>query len=403
MGTRFRKSINLGPLRINLSQSGVGFSIGNKFARITQKADGNIRTTTTIPGTGISHVEEHKVKTEKPAAAEHSAGYEKIQKRREETRQMIEEARRKQAELHSKWEHVTFELADVLEENEDGVRRQTLLRKVKEKRPPFDKERVVSLTKIEGSDEPQFSVSVNGYVVGTVPPKAAASIAEKWERIDCISAFEPYGRSTAHDYYGAQVYVRFHATPLAEVTPPSAGSINPVVLGVLAAFLIFAAAGCSSTPENAPTPVEPVQQEQVDEQAPQTDAETQPEETLGEIQTQPEPDPTPSPDPVVEPEPDPQPTPEPQPVTTPDPTPQPTPEPGPQPEQAEPVATLTPEQAFRESLKQYAYVGSSESDKYHKPTCRWTSKINDGNLVHFDSVEEAQAAGYEPCGTCKPK
>ena len=26
------------------------------------------------------------------------------------------------------------------------------------------------------------------------------------ERIDCISAFEPFGRSTAHDYYGAQVY-----------------------------------------------------------------------------------------------------------------------------------------------------------------------------------------------------
>ncbi|MFR0798498.1 MAG: Ada metal-binding domain-containing protein [Oscillospiraceae bacterium] len=79
------------------------------------------------------------------------------------------------------------------------------------------------------------------------------------------------------------------------------------------------------------------------------------------------------------------------------------PEPEPQPEQAEPAPTLTPEQAFRESLKQYAYVGSSESDKYHQPTCRWTSKINDGNLVHFDSAEEAQAAGYEPCGTCNPK
>ena len=389
MGARFRKSINIGPLRINLSKSGVGFSIGNKFARITKKADGNIRTTTTIPGTGISHVEEHRVKAEKPTDAAHSAGYEDIQKRREETRQMIEEARRKQAELHSKWEHVTFELAGVLEENEDGVRRQPLLRKVKEKRPPFDKERVVSLTEIEGSDEPQFAVSVNGYVVGTVPPKAAASIAEKWERIDCISAFEPYGRSTAHDYYGAQVHVRFHATPPAEATPPSAGSINPVVLGVLAAFLMFAAVGCSSTPELDPVPVEPVQQEQVDEQAPPTDAETLPDETPGEIQTQPEPDPTPAPDPVAEPDPDPQPTPEPQPepepVVTQEPTPTPEPEPEPQPEQSEPVTTLTPEQAFRESLKQYAYVGSAESDKYHRPTCRWTSKINDGNLVHFDS------------------
>lgn len=63
---------------------------------------------------------------------------------------------------------------------------------------------------------------------------------------------------------------------------------------------------------------------------------------------------------------------------------------------------ITPEQAFREKLMQYAYVGSSGSDKYHYPTCRWTSAINDGNLVHFDTEEEAAAAGYSPCSTCNP-
>lgn len=63
---------------------------------------------------------------------------------------------------------------------------------------------------------------------------------------------------------------------------------------------------------------------------------------------------------------------------------------------------VDPEQAFREKLAQYKYVGSSESDKYHYPSCRWTSTINDGNLVHFDTEEEATAAGYLPCGSCKP-
>lgn len=67
---------------------------------------------------------------------------------------------------------------------------------------------------------------------------------------------------------------------------------------------------------------------------------------------------------------------------------------------AEPEPTIDPEQAFRESLKQYFLVGSSESDKYHSPTCRWTDTINDSNLVHFDSFEEAKEAGYIPCGTC---
>lgn len=69
----------------------------------------------------------------------------------------------------------------------------------------------------------------------------------------------------------------------------------------------------------------------------------------------------------------------------------------------EPVVEVDPEQAFRDSLKQYFLVGSSDSDKYHTPSCKWNSKINNSNLVHFDSFEEAEAAGYEPCGTCKPK
>lgn len=67
-----------------------------------------------------------------------------------------------------------------------------------------------------------------------------------------------------------------------------------------------------------------------------------------------------------------------------------------------PVQTIDPEQAFRESLMQYNYVGSSESDKYHYPTCRWTNAINNTNLVHFDTEEEATSYGYSPCGSCKP-
>lgn len=59
MGIRFRKSINLGNgFRINVSKSGVGYSWGVKGARVTRTADGNIRTTASIPGSGISYVKE---------------------------------------------------------------------------------------------------------------------------------------------------------------------------------------------------------------------------------------------------------------------------------------------------------------------------------------------------------
>ena len=59
MGFRYRKSINLGGgFRINLSKSGVGYSWGGKGFRVTKTATGRTRTTTSIPGTGLSWVEE---------------------------------------------------------------------------------------------------------------------------------------------------------------------------------------------------------------------------------------------------------------------------------------------------------------------------------------------------------
>ena len=61
MGFRFNKSIRIGKnFRVNLSKSGIGYSFGVKGYRVTKTAKGNIRQTASIPGTGISYVEEHK-------------------------------------------------------------------------------------------------------------------------------------------------------------------------------------------------------------------------------------------------------------------------------------------------------------------------------------------------------
>ena len=65
MGLRFRKSIKVGPARINLSKSGIGYSVGTKGFRVTKTAKGTVRTTTSIPGTGISHVTETSSKKNK--------------------------------------------------------------------------------------------------------------------------------------------------------------------------------------------------------------------------------------------------------------------------------------------------------------------------------------------------
>lgn len=67
MGLRMRKSINLGGgFRINMSKSGIGYSWGIPGYRITKTAKGTTRRTYSIPGTGISYVDEtgkKKIKT----------------------------------------------------------------------------------------------------------------------------------------------------------------------------------------------------------------------------------------------------------------------------------------------------------------------------------------------------
>ena len=58
MGFHFKKSIKAGPVRVNLSKSGVGYSVGWKGFRVAKKANGGVRTTTSIPGTGVSYAKD---------------------------------------------------------------------------------------------------------------------------------------------------------------------------------------------------------------------------------------------------------------------------------------------------------------------------------------------------------
>lgn len=70
MGIRFRKSKKIGPVRVTVSKSGVGYSVGAKGLRVTQKADGGTRTTMSIPGTGISDVKESGKSSERKNISE---------------------------------------------------------------------------------------------------------------------------------------------------------------------------------------------------------------------------------------------------------------------------------------------------------------------------------------------
>lgn len=55
MGFYYRKSVGLGPFRVNISKSGVGYSVGGRGFRTGVSARGRRYTTFGIPGTGLGY------------------------------------------------------------------------------------------------------------------------------------------------------------------------------------------------------------------------------------------------------------------------------------------------------------------------------------------------------------
>jgi hypothetical protein len=55
MGFYYRKSVNLGPFRVNIGKSGLGYSIGARGVRVGTTAHGRKYTTFNIPGTGFGY------------------------------------------------------------------------------------------------------------------------------------------------------------------------------------------------------------------------------------------------------------------------------------------------------------------------------------------------------------
>lgn len=53
MGWRFRRSVGFGPVRVNLSRSGVGYSVGVPGLRVGVRGSGRRYRTVSVPGTGL--------------------------------------------------------------------------------------------------------------------------------------------------------------------------------------------------------------------------------------------------------------------------------------------------------------------------------------------------------------
>jgi len=55
MGWSYRKSVNFGPFRVNVSKSGIGYSVGGRGFRSGVSSRGRKYRSVSIPGTGLRY------------------------------------------------------------------------------------------------------------------------------------------------------------------------------------------------------------------------------------------------------------------------------------------------------------------------------------------------------------
>lgn len=67
--------------------------------------------------------------------------------------------------------------------------------------------------------------------------------------------------------------------------------------------------------------------------------------------------------------------------------------------QVQQQATQVPQNSDTTSA---AYIGNSNTMKFHKSSCSSVSQMSDTNKVSFSSRDEAISAGYQPCKRCNP-
>ena len=60
MGWSYRKSVGVGPFRINLSKSGIGYSVGGAGFRTGVSSRGRSHKSFSIPGTGVRYYSSSK-------------------------------------------------------------------------------------------------------------------------------------------------------------------------------------------------------------------------------------------------------------------------------------------------------------------------------------------------------
>ena len=92
-----------------------------------------------------------------------------------------------------KFDFVQIKVSGVTFKNENGVSRQTILRKLKFNDEPFNAYIELELRPYEYNGSPAYGVYANNLNIGNIPADSVQFISDNWEMIDSISAINVYG------------------------------------------------------------------------------------------------------------------------------------------------------------------------------------------------------------------
>lgn len=113
----------------------------------------------------------------------------------------------------SKYLFAPIKVVGVTFKNEKGPTRQTILRKLKFRDPPFDKYADIELRKYDFEGNPAYGVYANNMQIGNIPSEYVQFVIDNAECVESISNISIYGGGRdANGYarsYGCELTLRF--------------------------------------------------------------------------------------------------------------------------------------------------------------------------------------------------
>lgn len=111
------------------------------------------------------------------------------------------------SQLEKEFNLISFKIAGVTHDNDDGQSRQMLLKRYKNRGIPFNDNISLSLQETTFNGDPAIKVVANDNVLGFVPKDRISEILDAWENIEDIDGIDVYGGQEGHSF-GAEVTIK---------------------------------------------------------------------------------------------------------------------------------------------------------------------------------------------------